>query len=394
MQYIGAGPSLEAVFLIINGALKHPIRRANISVNFCCLNHLCAVVEVLARTMDKTASAILAPVFDSLDRCMSGIQDQGQANGSNLVQILAVGEAAAQQRLDNYLLARLKGAPKSLIYRIIRRGEVRINGKRAKPDTRLEPGDKVRVPPLRLAAPGEEPVVGKQLQESLRAAILYEDEELLVLNKPAGLAVHGGSGMKTGIIEALRSMMPQTPGLELVHRLDKGTSGCLLLSKTGKARRALTEAFREQTVHKTYHLLVAGAWPEKLRKVELALQRQPERSGERKVEADPQGKSATTLFRVLRSFHKKATLLEALPATGRTHQIRVHATAQGHPLLGDDKYFNEASVLLSKQLGVKRLCLHAAALEFTHPSTGQRAKMEAPADESFTRVLQRLEAGD
>jgi len=344
--------------------------------------------------MDKLGSAILAPFQDSLVRCMSGIEDQSRGAGSNLVQILAVGDAAAQQRLDNYLLARLKGAPKSLIYRIIRRGEVRINGKRAKPDTRLEPGDQVRVPPLRLAAPGELPVVGKQLQESLRAAILYEDEELLVLNKPAGMAVHAGSGMKTGIIEALRSMMPETPGLELVHRLDKGTSGCLLLSKTGKARRVLTEAFREQNVHKTYHLLVAGAWPVKLRMVDLPLLRQPERSGERLVAADPKGKSATTLFRVLRLFHKQATLLEALPTTGRTHQIRVHATSQGHPLLGDDKYFDEASVLVSKKLGAKRLCLHAAALEFTHPTTGERAKMEAPADETFTRILQRLEAGD
>lgn len=304
--------------------------------------------------------------------------------------MLTVGETAEAQRLDNFLLARLKGAPKSLIYRIIRKGEVRINGKRAKPESRLSEGDVVRVPPVRLAEQGEKAVPGEQLQQHLRSAILHEDAQLLVLNKPAGLSVHAGTGMKLGVIEALRSMYPEVAGLELVHRLDKGTSGCLLLAKTGKARKVLTQAFRDHEVNKVYHLLVAGSWPAKVTRVDLALQRQAERSGERFVETDPEGKSASTEFRILKKF-RNATLLEAKPATGRTHQIRVHATATGHALLGDDKYHNAASDQLSRDMGIKRLCLHAASLEFGHPDTGKRQKTTAPYDEAFSRILKQLE---
>jgi 23S rRNA pseudouridine955/2504/2580 synthase len=313
-----------------------------------------------------------------------------QNGAKNTVQMLTVGEPAAAQRLDNFLLARLKGAPKSLIYRIIRKGEVRINGKRSKPESRLEEGDVVRVPPLRLSEQGDKAVPGEQLQQHLRDAILLEDSQLLVLNKPAGLSVHAGTGMKLGVIESLRSMFPEVGGLELVHRLDKGTSGCLLLAKTGKARKYLTQAFREQGVHKVYHLLVAGSWPAKVTRVDLALQRQAERSGERFVETDPDGKAASTEFRVLKKF-RQATLIEARPATGRTHQIRVHATSAGHPLLGDDKYSTGASEQLTRDMGIKRLCLHAAELEFRHPDDERVVRVSAPYDEAFSRILKQLE---
>lgn len=308
------------------------------------------------------------------------------------VQQLTVGEPHQDQRLDNFLMGRLKGVPKTLVYRIIRKGEVRVNGKRAKPEHKLEAGDVVRVPPLRLAEQGAPAVPGAQLQDRLRAAILFEDEHLLVLNKPAGLPVHAGTGMKMGVIEALRAMYPEVKGLELVHRLDKGTSGCLLLAKTGKARKALMEAFRQREVNKIYHLIAAGQWPERLTRVELALQRQDERSGERRVEADPEGKAARTDFRVLKRLGGVATLVEARPSTGRTHQIRVHATEQGHPLLGDDKYFTPQSERLGKERGVHRLCLHAAGVEFLHPQSGARLRFDAPYDDAFTRALEQLAA--
>jgi 23S rRNA pseudouridine955/2504/2580 synthase len=312
--------------------------------------------------------------------------------GLHAVQQLTVGEPHEDQRLDNFLLGRLKGVPKTLVYRIIRKGEVRVNGKRAKPEHKLQVGDVVRVPPLRLAEQGAPAVPGNQLQERLRGAVLFEDDHMLVLNKPAGLPVHAGTGMKLGVIEALRAMYPDVSGLELVHRLDKGTSGCLLLAKTGKARKALMEAFRQQEVHKIYHLIVVGQWPEKLTRVELALQRQEERGGERRVEADPEGKSARTDFRVLQRLGTVATLVEARPSTGRTHQIRVHATEQGHPLLGDDKYFTAASERLGKERGVHRLCLHAAGVEFSHPQSGARLRFAAPYDEAFTRTVAQLAA--
>lgn len=314
------------------------------------------------------------------------------AAGLHAVQQLTVGEPHQDQRLDNFLMGRLKGVPKTLVYRIIRKGEVRVNGKRAKPERKLEAGDVVRVPPLRLAEQGAPPAPGNELQNRLRAAILFEDEHLLVLNKPAGLPVHAGTGMKLGVIEALRAMYPEVKGLELVHRLDKGTSGCLLLAKTGKARKALMEAFRQREVNKVYHMIVAGQWPQRLTRVELALQRQDERGGERRVEADPEGKAARTDFRVLQGLRGVATLVEARPSTGRTHQIRVHATEQGHPLLGDDKYFTVQSERLSKERGVRRLCLHAAGVEFLHPDSGIRLRFDAPYDEAFTRALDELAA--
>ncbi len=305
------------------------------------------------------------------------------------VVIVEVAEHKDEQRLDNFLLGKLKGVPKTLIYRIIRKGEVRINGKRAKPDTRLNTGDKVRIPPVRTAEAGQAPVPGKQLAERLTDSILFEDDCLLVLNKPAGLAVHAGTGAKLGVIEALRQLFPQWPGLELVHRLDKGTSGCLLLAKTGKARRALMDAFRDHTVRKTYHAIVTGNWPAKVKRVDAALLRQPERGGQRMVEIDEDGKDASTEFTILRKLHQ-TTLVEARPLTGRTHQIRVHAASIGCPLLGDDKYSAQENQKLQQRSGSNRMFLHAAKLQFPHPGDGKSITVEAPYDAQFTQALSRL----
>jgi len=305
------------------------------------------------------------------------------------VTVAAVAEHQDGQRLDNFLLGRLKGAPKSLIYRIIRKGEVRVNGKRAKPEQRVYADDRVRIPPVRTGESDQPASVGQQLAERLRAAILYQDAELLVIDKPAGLPVHGGTGVKLGVIEALRQLYPEWPGLELVHRLDKGTSGCLLLAKTGKARRALTSAFREQKVSKTYHAIVVGSWPARVKKVDAALLRGPERGGERRVEVDEDGKDATTEFSVLRKL-KQATLVEARPLTGRTHQIRVHAASVGCPLLGDDKYASAEQTSLQQLAGSKRLCLHAARLQFPHPLDNRPITVEAPYDAAFAKAVRSL----
>ena len=305
------------------------------------------------------------------------------------VQLLEVSEHQQQQRLDNFLVARLKGVPKTLIYRIIRKGEVRVNGKRAKPDQKLETGDKVRVPPLRLPSAKELQQPGAQLQALLKQAVLFEDDAVLVLNKPAGLSVHGGTGVKLGLIEALRAMYPELPGLELVHRLDKGTSGCILLAKTGRARKGLTEAFREHHVLKVYHAIVAGEWPKQVKIVDVSLQRQAERGGERRVEIDEDGKEARTDFRIVQRFGM-ATLVEAKPLTGRTHQIRVHAAWVGCPLAGDDKYNNKHSNAAFAKLGIKRLCLHAAEVRFPHPVSGKTVQIKADYDAGFSQALKSL----
>lgn len=302
---------------------------------------------------------------------------------------LCVLEHQANQRLDNYLAGRLKGAPKTLIYRIIRTGEVRINGKRAKADSRVQPGDLVRVPPLRLGEQAGPPAPGQQLTSLLKASVLLEDADFLVINKPAGLAVHAGSGSKLGLIEALRQIFPQWPGLELVHRLDKGTSGCLLLAKTGKARKALMQAFRDQQVRKTYHAIVVGQWPSRAKRVDVALLRQPERSGQRRVEIDDEGKEAVTEFSIAESL-RGATLVEARPLTGRTHQIRVHAAWVGCELLGDDKYASRDQEALRQRAGHKRLFLHAGSLTFPHPSSGLPVLVQAPYDTAFDAALRKL----
>ncbi|MDG4597952.1 MAG: RluA family pseudouridine synthase [Candidatus Contendobacter sp.] len=305
------------------------------------------------------------------------------------VRHLAIATAHAGQRLDNFLLRELKGAPKSLIYRIVRTGEVRLNGGRVQPDRRLQAGDVLRIPPVRLGERQERPLrVPPGLAEQLREAVLYEDREILVLNKPTGLAAHGGSGLEYGVIELLRALRPEEPFLELAHRLDRETSGCLALARTPTALRRIQEAFRAGRVEKCYLALARGYWNHGPREVNQPLRRNVLRGGERMVEVLDNGKPAQTQFRPV-SLRKPASLLEARITTGRTHQIRVHAAHVGHPLAGDEKYGDaDFNRLMAKQYGLRRLFLHAHSLNL--PLGGRDIAVSVPLDAELKAVLDRL----
>jgi 23S rRNA pseudouridine955/2504/2580 synthase len=336
------------------------------------------------------------------------------------VRYVTVGAESAGQRVDNFLRTELKGAPKSLVYRILRTGEVRINKGRAKPETRIAEGDVVRIPPLRLSEQAPQRV-GTALAETLKAAILYEDDAMLVLNKPAGLAVHAGSGVNMGVIEALRLIYPSYPGLELAHRIDRETSGVLVLAKDRPTLLTLHAWFRDDAVQKTYLALVHGAFPEDLAEVDAPLEKNTLRSGERLVEVRDDGKPSITRFRVLSRFGSRpepgastlgaSTLIEARPLTGRTHQIRVHAAYAGYPLVGDAKYgvperdrALKASLpagARSDRLGSVRLFLHAVRIVLPAsgaPGAGRGTKkelrIEAPLPDDLTRLLSMLEGPD
>jgi 23S rRNA pseudouridine955/2504/2580 synthase len=305
------------------------------------------------------------------------------------VQLLEIGPEAAGQRIDNFLRTQLKGVPKTLIYRILRKGEVRVNKGRIKPEYKLQAGDLVRVPPLRLAERDEPAPLAQGLLERLEAAIVHEDKALILLNKPAGIAVHGGSGLSHGVIEALRQLRPEAKDLELVHRLDRDTSGLLMIAKKRSMLRHLHEALRGDGVDKRYLALVRGFWPSARKQVSAPLQKNTLRSGERMVEVDEEGREALTLFRVLRRFGDFATLVEAKPVTGRTHQIRVHARHAGHPIAGDTKYGDEEFTREIRALGGKRLFLHAYSLVVPLPEGGE-LRLEAPVDEMWAQTLERL----
>ncbi len=307
------------------------------------------------------------------------------------VRQLAIAADHAGQRLDNFLLRELKGAPRSLIYRIVRTGEVRLNGGRVQPDRRLQAGDVLRIPPVRLGERPERPLrVPPGLAERLREAVLYEDREILVLDKPAGLAAHGGSGLEYGVIELLRALRPGEPFLELAHRLDRETSGCLALAKTPAVLRRIQDAFRAGQVEKRYLALVRGYWNHGPREVNQPLRRNVLRGGERMVEVLDDGKPARTQFRPV-SPHKPASLLEARIATGRTHQIRVHAAHVGHPLAGDEKYGDpDFNRLMAKQYGLRRLFLHAHSLSL--PLGGRDIAVSAPLDAELKAALDRFGA--
>jgi len=305
------------------------------------------------------------------------------------VQMLEVSPELAGQRIDNFLRTQLKGVPKTLIYRILRKGEVRVNKGRIKPEYKLQAGDMVRVPPLRLAERDEPVPLAQGLLERLEAAIVYEDKALIVLNKPAGIAVHGGSGLSFGVIEALRQLRPDAKELELVHRLDRDTSGLLMIAKKRSMLRHLHQALRGDGVDKRYMALVRGRWETGTKQVNAPLLKNTLRSGERMVEVTDEGKEALTLFRVLRRFGDFATLVEARPITGRTHQIRVHARHAGHAIAGDNKYGDEEFSGLIRELGGKRLFLHACALRVPLPEGGELS-LEAPVDELWARTLERL----
>jgi 23S rRNA pseudouridine955/2504/2580 synthase len=304
------------------------------------------------------------------------------------IQYLTVTNDHAGQRLDNFLMPRLKGLPKSRLYRIIRKGELRINKKRVKPDCRLQEGDIIRIPPLRLAPPITN-ILNAKLALLLEKAIIFEDKHFLVLNKPSGIAVHGGSGIHLGVIEALRLLRPQLKFLELVHRLDRDTSGCLLLAKKSSVLKELHELLRSGQMKKTYIALVAGHWPKSLLKVDAPLYKNQLQSGERIVRVQTEGKNSLTEFSV-QHYYTESSLITAMPITGRTHQIRVHAQFAKHPIIGDDKYGDREINKQMRELGCKRLFLHANQLEFTISSIGKIMTLTAELPEDLSQVLNRL----
>jgi len=313
------------------------------------------------------------------------------AQGRAGVEHLAIGPEAEGQRLDNFLLARLKGVPKSRVYRLLRKGEVRVNGGRAKPEYRLAEGDQVRIPPVRRAEEAEPTPRGRAAGERLEAHVLHEDDRLIVLDKPSGMAVHGGSGLSHGVIEALRAARPDAPYLELVHRLDRETSGCLLVAKRRSMLRKLHELLREGRVEKRYLALVAGQWDRG--RVELSDRlRKIERGGERFVEVGEDGKAAISVFRPV-DLHRLASLVEIELKTGRTHQIRVQAAAAGHPLAGDDRYGDREFNKRMKALGLKRLFLHAASIGWRDPDSGEWRGWSSPLPDDLREVLAQVEGG-
>jgi 23S rRNA pseudouridine955/2504/2580 synthase len=304
------------------------------------------------------------------------------------VQFVSITEKNQFQRIDNFLLAFLKGIPKSRIYSLIRKGEVRINKKRCKPETKLALDDLVRIPPV-FGLEGESaPVmVSESLISFLDTAILYEDDTVVVINKPSGLAVHGGSGVRFGLIEALRRRYPETQFLELVHRIDRDTSGCILVAKKRSALRHFHAQFRNDEVDKTYHLAVHGVWPAHKKRVDAPLKKNELKSGERFVTVHQEGKSSQTLFRVL-AVSEYFSLLEAKPVTGRTHQIRVHAAFSGYPIVGDDKYIHRESID-THGMSKSRLMLHAKSIAISLMS-GERLYVESPYDDVFSNNLVKM----
>jgi 23S rRNA pseudouridine955/2504/2580 synthase len=300
---------------------------------------------------------------------------------------LDLGEEAAGQRIDNYLLRVLKGVPKSHVYRILRSGEVRVNSRRADPTLRLQAGDRVRVPPIRIAA---SPAAAAPAT-ALGARVVFEDDALLVIDKPPGVAVHGGSGISFGVIERLRAERTQLRFLELVHRLDKETSGVLLLAKKRSALTGLHEQIRLGQTGKRYLVLVKGDWRTPKQTVRLALERHVLPSGERRVSVSEDGKASLTTFRLQRRYGEY-TLLEAELKTGRTHQIRVHLAHLGFPIAGDDKYGDFALNKALARSGLKRLFLHAARFECDHPITGERLVLEVPLAPDLAAFLAQREA--
>lgn len=303
------------------------------------------------------------------------------------VKIVAISSDEAGQRIDNFLRTQLKGVPKSMIYRIVRKGEVRVNKKRIKPEYKLEAGDEVRIPPVRVAE-REDAAVSPHLQKvaALTDAILYEDEHLLILNKPSGTAVHGGSGLSFGVIEGLRALRPDARFLELVHRLDRDTSGVLLVAKKRSALRSLHEQLRDKGMQKDYLALVRGQWPSHIKVVQAPLLKNILQSGERIVRVSSEGKPSETRFKVEERYGI-ATLVRCSPVTGRTHQIRVHTQHAGHPIAFDDRYGDRDFDRQLADTGLSRLFLHAAALRFTHPHTGETLRIEAPLDSELKHGL-------
>lgn len=320
----------------------------------------------------------------------------GQGSGVRHVQ---VDPEHSGQRLDNFLISQLKGVPKTHIYRLLRRGEVRINKGRSRADYRIQQGDIVRIPPVRTAqsqARQQAAATDPGQYEWLESRILYEDEAFLAVDKPAGLAVHGGSGVSLGLIEILRRLRPHARFLELVHRLDRETSGCLLVAKKRAVLLRLHAMLREGEIDKHYLALVAGRWSGKARTVSAPLLKSQLHSGERRVDVTESGKESASRFIPRQRYGETeglapaATLVEIELLTGRTHQARVHAAHVGHPIAGDDKYGDREFNAAMRGAGLRRLFLHAARLDFAHPVDGRKLTLEAPLPAELAEVLERL----
>jgi 23S rRNA pseudouridine955/2504/2580 synthase len=320
------------------------------------------------------------------------VSEQQDAPIRTGVQHFEVSADEAGQRLDNYVHKRLGEIPRSKIYRVIRKGEVRVNGHRAGPDTRLQAHDKIRIPPVRVRPADEVGRPSSSLQDTIREAIVYEDAKLLVLNKPAGVAVHGGSGISFGVIEALRALRPDEH-LELAHRLDRDTSGCLIVARGTASLRVLHALFREEdtTFEKRYLTLLKGPWDLGKKRIDAPLRTDTRVGGERTVRVDASGKPSLSDFRPVQFFGKRATLMEVSLLTGRTHQIRVHALHAGHPVAGDEKYgdpgFNEEM----RAFGLNRMFLHAHSVSFDWPEGGQFS-VNAPLPAELAAVVDKLES--
>lgn len=315
-------------------------------------------------------------------------QDNDRQTGVG-VRYVEIDDNRAGQRLDNFLVGQLKGVPKSHVYRLLRKGEVRVNRGRVGPEYRLQLGDSVRLPPVRVAPPSR--ALPERDYRWLADRILFEDEAFLALDKPAGMAVHGGSGVAAGVIEALRSIRPQAPFLELVHRLDRSTSGCLLLAKSRPTLLAFHEMLKSGGIDKRYVALVKGPWRGGPMEVEAPLTHR-RRHGERVVGVDEEGRSAETRF-LPKGNYGPATLVEIHLLTGRMHQARVHAAHVGHPIAGDDKYGDRELNRRLRPLGLRRLFLHAASVRFKHPSEHRPITLEAPLPPELVTVLERLRRG-
>jgi 23S rRNA pseudouridine955/2504/2580 synthase len=308
------------------------------------------------------------------------------------VSYLTAEAGDAGQRIDNFLMRALKDVPRSLVYRILRTGEVRVNGGRVKPDHRLEEGDRVRLPPVAVKPRAETQAPSKSLRDFIANSVIHEDRDLIVINKPAGVAVHGGSGLSHGVIEALRAVHPELKELELVHRLDRDTSGCLLIAKRRAALRELHRTLREREMEKHYRALVVGRWPFGRKLIDLPLKTNQKQGGERMVRVHPEGQHAESTFAPLEHFGKLATLLDVKIGTGRTHQIRVHAAHAGHPIAGDEKYGDRDRDAMLKPFGLSRMFLHAHSLSFLRPGTDKEFTIEAPLPDDLKALLDRLKA--
>ncbi|PMJ99450.1 23S rRNA pseudouridine(955/2504/2580) synthase RluC [Vibrio sp. 10N.261.55.A7] len=306
------------------------------------------------------------------------------------VQFVDIDDDMAGQRIDNFLRNQLKNLPKSMIYRIVRKGEVRVNKKRIKAEYKLQSGDIVRIPPVTLEEKDDEPVISTKLNKvaELESNIIFEDDHLLILNKPSGLAVHGGSGLKFGAIEALRALRPTARFLELVHRIDRDTSGILLVAKKRSALRHLQAQFREKTVKKFYFALVMGNWKSTCKSINAPLLKNEVNSI---VRVNPKGKASETRFKIIEKFDD-ATLIQASPITGRTHQIRVHTQYAGHPIAWDDRYGDRRFDAFTGKCGLNRLFLHAANIKFVHPSTEDVVDISAQMEAKLENVLKGLRA--